>query len=242
MSDPISELTSVCWSPSQATSTLLSKYSIKHGFTGTQGKVPEHVHFGRQVHGVDILIADKQANGPDVQEREAADGIWTAESGVCVGVKTADCLPVLFATTDGTLIAAVHAGWRGLVAGILPRAVQLLLKQNPQITASSLLACVGPAISREAFEVGPEVIAATAASSFVLDADARALTISKGQGDRWHLDLAVAAALQLITQGLAPQNIEVIQACTKTLESEWHSYRREGKGCATNWSWISGST
>lgn len=238
--EPISALASVNWSPSQAISSLLSKHSIKHGFTGIQGSLPLHAHFCSQVHGVDIACAEEAANGFGVKERQPADGVWTAKSGACVAVKTADCLPVLLATTDGRYVAAIHAGWRGLVAGILPRAVQLLLEQSC-LHSSSLIACIGPSISREAFEVGPEVIDATASASFALDANARSLTISKGSGDRWHLDLASAAALQLVAQGLAPQNIEVIQACTKTLDREWHSYRREGRGCGVNWSWLEAS-
>ena len=236
--DPLSSLDAVCWSPSQTTSTLLTRKSIKHGFTGLHATLPPHGHHAWQVHGIDIACADEKSNGPQAPERQAADGVWTNQRGVCVAVKTADCLPVLLTTEDGTSVAAIHAGWRGLVAGILPAAVELLLRQNPGLKASSLIACIGPAISREAFEVGPEVIAATAQSSFGLDANARALTISKGLKDRWHLDLSVAATLQLAAQGLKPEHIEVIQACTKSREREWHSYRREGKGCGTNWAWI----
>jgi hypothetical protein len=236
--DPISFLSGVRWSSSKTTSALLTQHAIPHGFTGIHGTLPTHAHYGKQVHGVDIHSADATFNGPHAVDRQTCDGIWTSERGACVAVKTADCIPVLLATKDGTCVAAVHAGWRGLVAGILPAAVQLLLRQNPGVDVSSLIACIGPAISRNAFEVGPEVIAATASSRFGMDPTARALTISKGHGDRWHLDLSAAAVLQLAALQVTPEHIEVIQACTKSLEHDWHSYRREGKGCGLNWAWI----
>lgn len=239
----LQNLASVCWSPSQATSTLLTSHQIKHGFCGIDTPHPPEIHYVKQVHGTKVLRADAQLTSPHTLNRSEADGIWSDQKNLAVAIRTADCLPVLFAASDDKnyykYVMAVHAGWRGLVSGILPQAVKVLREQNPQLKFNSLVACIGPAISREQFEIGPEVIAEVLDKKFDLDITAVALTISKGRGDRWHLDLATAAALQLMQIGIDPPRIEVIQACTKSSPNEWHSYRREGKGCGVNWSWIS---
>ena len=238
----LQNLASVCWSPSQATSTLMTSHQIKHGFCGVGSPPPPEMHYVKQVHGTEILRADAQLTSPDTSTRSEADGIWSNQKNLAIAVRTADCLPILFAASDEQdhykYVMAVHAGWRGLVSGILPQAVTVLREQNPQLKFSSLVACIGPAISREQFEIGPEVIAEMLDKKFDLDTTAMAFTISKGRGDRWHLDLAIAATLQLMQMGLEPSHIEVIGACTKSLPGVWHSYRREGKGCGVNWSWI----
>lgn len=239
----LKNLASVCWSPSQSTSTLLTSRNIIHGFCGVDTPHPDTVHHVKQVHGITVVQAQDSATSNQVITRSEADGVWTNQSGISIAVKTADCLPVLFAACDRQksqykYVMAVHAGWRGLVAGIFPKAVQTLMTQNPNVDPSSIVACIGPAISREQFEVGPEVVEAVMQESFELDPTAKPLAISKGRQDRWHFDLATAAALQLMETGVQPNQIEVIQACTNSLPGIWHSYRREGKGCGSNWSWI----
>lgn len=154
---------------------------------------------------------------------------------MAVAVKTADCLPVLIGDPIGQMVMAVHAGWRGLCAGILGQAIQLFRTKgsNPE----QLVVAVGPAASRERYEVGEEVIAALFDGNIALHKTQAALAIAKGRDDRWHLDLKVAALFDLVNQGLRPGHIEVIQACTMG-EASWHSFRREGRGCGSNWSWI----
>ncbi|AYG09887.1 peptidoglycan editing factor PgeF [Pseudomonas fluorescens] len=99
----------------------------------------------RQVHGVVVVEADP--------ERIAeADGSWTGTPGIACTAMTADCLPALFCNKSGTRVAAAHAGWRGLAAGVLEAAADSL-----DAAPADVLVWLGPAIGPKAFEVGPEV-------------------------------------------------------------------------------------
>jgi len=162
----------------------------------------------RQVHGAHVL-ALREGELPDVDVE--ADGLVSGREDVLVGVHVADCVPVLLARTDGRRVAAVHAGWRGLVAGVLPRAVELLGGGN-------LLAAIGPCLSRERFEVGPEVVQAFARSGL-------AAAIHERERGRACIDLRAAAALQLEAAGVGPT--ETNDRCTYTHADEFYSYRRD---------------
>lgn len=208
---------------------------FSHGFVGRGRPAPHELHHVKQVHGTCLVEANSGSNSSLASSRDEGDGIWTRATGVAVAVKTADCLPVLIADPIGRMVMSVHAGWRGLCAGILGQAVQLFrtIGGNPE----QLVVAVGPAASRERYEVGEEVIAALFEGNIALHKSQAALAIAKGRDDRWHLDLKVAAVFDLVNQGLRPERIEVIQACTMS-EATWHSFRREGQGCGSNWSWI----
>jgi YfiH family protein len=176
----------------------------------------------------------------DSTDRPAADAIMTTEYRV-VAVRTADCLPILLATSDGQWVAAVHAGWRGFSRGILSKTLELATQLHPKKT---LLAMVGPSISRERFEVGPEVLDALRSADTRLSDAAFNLSVAKGLGDRWHVDLSLAAACQLLEYDIDPNSIEVMQSCTyqdtQGHHHRWHSYRRDGRNCGSNWTWIQG--
>jgi polyphenol oxidase len=246
VSQLLERLTLVHWSNSSPTSVLLSELQIQHGFTGYRASAgipslaPHHV---RQVHGRALVHASTltaHTHSAAGAERPAADALYSRE-GHRIGIKTADCLPVLVASSDGIFVAAIHAGWRGLTAGILFKGIDAA---NRHSSLEDFRFVIGPAISREAFEVGPEVVEALREPSCGLGPDSWALAVSKGQSDRWHVDLSVAAALHLIIAGVAPHNIEVLRACTvRDTRDElflWNSFRRDGKGCDSNWSWIQG--
>ncbi len=223
---------------------LFHSLNIAHGFHGKSDAHPPTSlapHYPKQVHGTTILAMnhDQDFHGP---LRPEADGIYTQTSGsAAIAIRTADCLPVLAAATTKNFAAAIHAGWRGLTAGILHHAVNLS-SQSGALENTRFV--IGPAISREMFEVGPEVVDAMMAPACGLPETAQALAIAKGRGDRWHVDLQVAAACQLLASGIPPTNIEVIRACTfldtdrHDQQKIWNSYRRDGAGCASNWSWI----
>ena len=227
-----------------AASPLLTRAGFRHGFEGKEATSSAlRRHHLRQVHST--LIVDASAdNGPDATDRQEADGLCTAEPGMTIAVKTADCLPVLIADKERRFVMAVHAGWRGLTAGILDEAVTRALSHGGD--PAQLVVAIGPAISREIYEVGPEVIDALAYGRQRSSATAAglALAVAKGRGDRWHLDTAIAAIVILSGLGIPGPQIEVMHACTFREADRWHSYRRRqsegGVGAikAFNWAWI----
>jgi len=247
----IQDLSQVRWTPSQGTSVLLSQLGYEHGFWGKTAPSIDEIkpHHVKQVHGRCVGEASEQ----DIftaNPRIEADGIFSTKNDV-LAVKTADCLPVLVASDKFSIVMAIHAGWRGLTAGILLEGLKIA---QIHTQTANLKFIIGPAISREAFEVGPEVVEALGKKSCGLPELFLAFAVSKGKKDRWHVDLQVAAALQLIAAGVRPQNIEVMRCCTKSdmaeapegtlndREFSWHSYRRDGKSCGSNWAWIRGQT
>ncbi len=165
----------------------------------------------RQVHGTRVVRL------PEVQDEPEADAAWTTQPGVVCAVLTADCLPVLLCADDGSVVAAAHAGWRGLAAGVLEATVAAL-----PLPASRLQAWLGAAISPRAFEVGPEVRA-----TFVADAPALAAAFTPGAGDRWYADLYALARGRLRRAGIGA--IHGGSACTHSDAQHYFSYRRDGR-------------
>lgn len=161
-----------------------------------------------QVHGCDVVMAG-------VSERAAADACWTARSGVPCAILTADCLPVLFAARDGSCVAAAHAGWRGLAAGVLESTVASL-----PAPADRLMAWLGPAIGPAAFQVGGEVRAAFVTAS---TDDASVFT---ADGERWRADLFALARARLRRCGVTA--IYGGGVCTVENGEQFFSHRRDG--------------
>ncbi len=208
--------------PRQA--SLLLRAGFEHGFDGV-GFAPGVPRL-KQVHGT--LIVEREALAADGVE---ADGMCSRRPGATVAVRTADCLPVLLADRQRRLVLAVHAGWRGVLAGMVPRAIAHAAEHG--VPAQALLMAIGPAISRASFEVGPEL-----ASQFQAHWPT---ACERGEGDRWHVDLALVATLQAVAAGMPPDAIEASPVCT-VRDERWHSYRREraagGQLSGSNWSWI----
>jgi YfiH family protein len=174
--------------------------------------LPDSPFWLEQVHGTDVLNPAAQSG------RCVGDASITDTAGkVCV-VMVADCLPVLFATRDGGRVGAAHAGWRGLAAGVLERTVSALAAP-----AHELKAWLGPAISREHFEVGPEVRAAFLAT----DAGAADCFEANARG-RWQADLAGLARRRLAALGVT--DVSGGEWCTFADGKRFFSHRRDGKG------------
>jgi YfiH family protein len=161
----------------------------------------------QQVHGVQVVEADPLK----VLE---ADASWTATSGVACLVLTADCLPVLFCDRGATRVAAAHAGWRGLAAGVLEETVRTLALPGDQ-----LLAWLGPAIGPQAFEVGPEVREA------FLDVHAQAAVafVPSPNSGRYMADIYQLARIRLAACGVTA--VYGGGGCTFT-DPRFYSYRR----------------
>jgi YfiH family protein len=167
----------------------------------------------RQVHGVAVAVVDV-ATAVDAIAEVHADAVVTARAGVGVGVRTADCAPILLAADDGSVVAAVHAGWRGAVAGVIEAAVAAM-----GVPPERLVAAVGPCIGQDAFEVGPEVVAAAAAA-----VDVEGL-VRAGQNDRQHL--ALAALCGRLLQRAGVRRVDVLDVCTHADAVAYFSHRRD---------------
>lgn len=189
-------------------------------FGAALGVPPEAWVEVEQVHGLRVVAA-----GEATRETEA-DGVFSAAPGPFVAVRTADCAPVLIAglSPEGELVgvAAVHAGWRSAVGGIVGVAVEKL-KQLGAAPARSL-AAIGPCIGPEAFEVGPEVMEAAAASI-----GAPAPGLARGPRGKPHLDLPQLLQLQLAQLGFRREAVEWVGGCTFSQPERFFSYRRDGK-------------
>ncbi len=105
-----------------------------------------------QVHSPDVVAVDAAYNGT----RPAADALVTATPGVALGVLAADCGPILFADAESRVIGAAHAGWKGALTGVLENTIDAMVKLGA--TREKIVACLGPSISRESYEVGPEFV------------------------------------------------------------------------------------
>lgn len=168
-----------------------------------------------QIHGSNVYVPKEPKR---LRECPQADAIVTDLDQAMPTVRTADCVPVLLASEDGRVVAAVHAGWRGIVAGVVQEAVETM-RDRFQIASSKLLAAIGPAISARHYEVGNEVIDAFVKadlSGSVLD----------GFGTKKHVDLADAVVTQLERAGLG--DIDRTNRCTFEHADEFFSYRRDG--------------
>lgn len=167
-----------------------------------------------QVHGVAVADADRV----DGELPPEADAAVARQPGNVCAVLTADCLPVLFCDEAGTVVAAAHAGWRGLLEGVLEATVTRMA-----VPPKTLLAWMGPAIGPQAFEVGDEVRAA-----FVAEDPAAASGFKPGrQAGKWMADLFLLARLRLERVGVT--RIHGGGVCTHRASEQFYSYRRDGR-------------
>lgn len=171
-----------------------------------------------QVHGRHVVHAQDA-----LQAAPEADACWTALSGLACAVMSADCLPVLLTDTGGTVVAAAHAGWRGLAAGVLEATLEAL-----PVPPSSLMAWLGPAIGPTAFEVGPEVRDAfvTGADDAADAASSRCFSLSKNRRGHFFADLHGLARHRLEQLGVA--HITSDESCTYSDARRFYSHRRDG--------------
>lgn len=209
-------------------SELLQGYGVRHGFGTRDAQLPPGVVRPVQVHGTEVMSVREVSMDPI-----DADAVVSDRSGVAVGIVTADCVPVLLASTDGAVVGAIHAGWRGLAAGILARGVAAAAA----LRGDSLVACVGPAAGGCCYEVDAPVLDALgAAHPAALPAHVRA----SRPGHAW-LDLAGVARDALVALGLEEAQVERIAACTICDAERFHSYRRDGASAGRLVHWIAAS-
>ena len=187
-------------------------------------KLEVGIHDGRiitmkQVHG-DQIVEVKDTN---IKEAGEADGMLTEKPNAFLGVLTADCVPILFLAPKRKVVAAVHAGWRGTLAGITAKAVKHFEEQYG-IDAKSLEAALGPAIGGCCYEVGDDVVQPITTRWGEL-AEA---SIEHRDG-KPHLDLRSLNRAILERAGVPPDQIHQVGPCTSCAKDDFFSYRRERK-------------
>jgi len=206
--------------------------AVAHNRADLASRLGARPVFMNQVHGTQLLTL--KADSPDGQ---AADGALTADAGLACTVMVADCLPILLCDTQGRMVGAVHAGWRGL-AGIdaagqigvgvveqICKQFRALAQVGRAQAAIEIIAWLGPCIGPSAFEVGDEVRAAFVAHAGQ-EVDAFA-TAGKG---KWLADLAALARMRLQGQGVTQVfgNDSSAAWCTVGNPSRYFLYRRDG--------------
>ncbi|MDR7568602.1 MAG: peptidoglycan editing factor PgeF [Armatimonadota bacterium] len=169
-----------------------------------------------QRHTARVVVAEGKDAGRPLG---VADGVVTAVPGVVLSVRTSDCLPVLLADPLAGVVAAVHAGWRGLAGGILRRAVEAMVARGAR--ADRVTGAVGPSVGPCCYEVDAPVVAAL--EPWVEEA------LEPTRPGHWKLDLREVARAQLREAGVSWDRVSLCPACT-ACHAEWFfSYRRDGR-------------
>jgi YfiH family protein len=183
----------------------------------------------KQVHGDAVVVVGATIDG-DAPQRDATlaaeirehwsgqtngDALLTTHPGVALSIRIADCVPVLLASADGKIVGAAHAGWRGVVQEIVPRLVRAFGEEG--VLPSQLIAAIGPGISVEHFEVGPEVAEAFARAGL-------AAAVQDSPNGKPHIDLQAALQLQLARAGVLA--VDGNACCTVRDISDFYSHRR----------------
>jgi YfiH family protein len=193
-------------------STLLAELPwLIHGFgTRAAEQWPAEYTQVKQIHSNRIVVANGRHGCLD-----NADALVSSEPGNLIGIRTADCAPILIADPENRAVAAIHAGWRGTATGIAAGAVERLAQEFGSKPAQ-LLVAIGPAIGPCCFEVGPEV-----AELFQNDA------VPSPNG-KYIVNLPDAIFRQLVVAGVVPTRIDVMRLCTVcTGPGQFHSFRRD---------------
>jgi YfiH family protein len=209
---------------------------VVHGFLSKNfiGNIGEAAHCSgleriytiKQVHSNIVFLLN---DGLTKEKSREGDAIVTSMRNLGVGIYTADCVPLLLVDGEAKVVAAVHAGWRGTLSGIVNRTVKRI-ERDFGILSSKISAAIGPSIGMCCFEVGEEV-----AVRFMNKYDGWSEFLYKKNDSKYFIDLRMANVRNLLDAGVA--NFEVVNICTKC-NKDFHSYRREGKGVGRQLSFI----
>ncbi len=196
---------------------------------------PDHVEHNRtlfcQYHNIERknLYIPRQTHTSNIKDIanehnfEDTDGLISNIKGSCIGINTADCLPVLIYDPTHHAAATLHAGWRGLVGRIVTKGITMMTEKygsNP----SELICAVGPAISAEVYEVGDELKTQFANAGFPIEQ----IFINHPDWQKSHLDLHSTIHYELITNGIKETNIEISNICTYQNSNKFFSARQFG--------------
>ena len=206
---------------------LLERAGIAHAFGTRDAEPPPRVLRPRQVHGTEVA----EASDGDVLPADA-DAVWTAEDGVTVGVVTADCVPVLVGTPGGAHVMAIHAGWRGLAAGVVESALAALRAAGAE--PGALVAAIGPCAGLCCYEVDEPVLSALRAR-FPAELAAALAPTRPGHA---RVDLAALVAAELGRTLEAERVGRLADVCTLCDAERFHSYRRDGPRAGRLLHWV----
>ena len=199
--------------------------------TYRDSELPYFVVTGHQVHGTKIAIVTDPETGRD--ELEGYDALITNVKGCAIGVRTADCIPVLLYDPVNEVVAAIHSGWKGTLNRISQKTV-FRMKDAFGSSPEDILAVVGPGICRSCFQVGEEVVNYFKGNGINID------PIYSWEGPKQegmkgghHLDLIEENRLLLLECGIPATNIQISGICTYE-DERFFSARREGSACGRN--------
>lgn len=186
---------------------------------GVLGVAPERLFFASQVHGNTALLVDED-DGPNEVVHWECDALVGTAPGSAIGVRTADCVPILVGDRLTGAVVAIHAGWRGLVGGVVRAGLEALRR----VAGDTIdpVAAIGPHITTPRFEVSEDVAAKLAAS-----APGRAV-VERTFGPRPHVSLSGVARSALAEFGLGDAAIDEVPGCTAGDRELFFSYRRDG--------------
>lgn len=189
------------------------------------GITDESLFLPRQTHDTKVLCIDDSflllSSEERIMQLDGIDAVITNIPNICIGVSTADCVPILLFDRKKRVVAAVHAGWRGTVARILERTIAQMM-DSYNTDPKDISAVIAPSISLDSFEVGDEVYDVFATNGFAMD------NIAKRYGERWHIDLWEANCIQLLSYGVLSSSITVSGICTYKEYDRFFSARRLG--------------
>ena len=212
------------------------EYEIGEGvqaFTAGRGDVlPCEVTQAHQVHGYEVAVITRP--GMTREELEGYDALITDVTGIAIGVRTADCIPILLYDDAHHAVAAIHSGWKGTVKRISQKVI-FRMRQEYGTEAGELRALIGPGICKECFQVGEEVVNVFHDTDFPIE-KIYSWNGAKVDGDMstgHHIDLIEANRFLLVQAGIPEENIGCCNICTYQDES-LYSARREGIECGRN--------
>ena len=187
--------------------------TINRGRVAKALDVPaDHLLGIHQIHSADVITATEATS-----DKPQADGIVTNVPGLALSVLTADCQPVLFADPVAKVVGAAHAGWKGALSGILENTLDAM--ESLGATRANTVAVIGPSISQQAYEVGPEFF-----DTFLAEDPAYARFFANGTGDRMHFDLPAFGLMRL--REACVGDATWTRHCTYSDPDRFYSYRR----------------
>ena len=186
----------------------------------------DHLVMPRQTHSTNVKVLDQNFLDASIEEQDTAlegvDALVTKLPGVCIGVNTADCVPIALADPKNGVIAIAHAGWRGTVGQVAAKTVEAMCKLGAN--ARDIVATMGASICLECFEVGDEVVREFDQAGF----DMSSIMKRNAMTSKAHINLQEANRQVLIKAGVNPSHITLPQHCSRCEHDRYFSARRLG--------------